>query len=653
MSLPPGFLEELRERVSLSSIVGRRVQWDLRKSNQAKGDFWAPCPFHQEKSASFHVMDQKGFYYCFGCQAKGDAISFLREQDGMGFMEAVEALASEAGMEMPARDPKAAERRDRRRELGDVLEGAARHYAMMLRGKAGQGARDYLASRGLTDEDIARFEIGYAPDGRDAILRHLKDKGVGEADVIDAGLAAQPESGTPYDRFRDRIVFPIRDARDRVISLGGRAMSAESKAKYLNGPETILFDKGRSLYNHGPAREASAKGAQLYVAEGYMDVIALVRGGLEAAVAPLGTAITEDQLQLLWRMHDEPVVALDGDAAGMRAAMRLVQIALPMLGPGRSLHFAVLPEGRDPDDILRDDGADALKEALSAPIPLVEMLWRRETTGRDLTTPERRAALDAGLREALRAIPDRTVRRHYGDALAERRTALFGTAPIREPERPRGRGGRARRDDLRLRGGASPATRATPLAQGGPGGRWQVESLVLAVLLRHPELVHEFEDALSRLTMSEDHAGALSVLIDVEGDRAEAEARLGADALDAIAARPHLRPIPALREGCAIGEGRRCLETEIARLRTMAARSREIEEARADMEALPDEIVAERLRQVALAADRAGRTQETARETVVAENGVRIDPAERGRMDALLGGIDYGRAGKKPRSGRH
>ncbi|HRV64639.1 MAG TPA: CHC2 zinc finger domain-containing protein, partial [Albidovulum sp.] len=255
MSLPPGFLDELRNRTSLSRVVGRKVTWDNRKSNQAKGDFWAPCPFHQEKTASFHVDDRKGYYYCFGCHAKGDAVSFLREAENMGFMEAIEVLARDAGMQMPARDPQAAQRADRRSQLAEVMEAAVQHYRMQLRTTAGAAARDYLSRRKLSEADRDRFEIGFAPEGWQGLWDHLKAKGIADDLILAAGLAKPSTKGkAPYDVFRNRIMFPIRDARGRCIAFGGRAMDPGDSAKYLNSPETELFDKGRSLYNHGPAR---------------------------------------------------------------------------------------------------------------------------------------------------------------------------------------------------------------------------------------------------------------------------------------------------------------------------------------------------------------------------------------------------------------
>ncbi len=446
MSLPPGFLDELRTRVSLSSVVGRKVTWDARKSNQGKGDLWAPCPFHQEKSASFHVDDRKGYYYCFGCHAKGDAVTFVKETENLSFIEAVEVLARAAGMTMPARDPQAAEVADRRSQLQAVMEEAVKWFRLQLKTAAAAEARAYLARRGLAPDAQERWEIGFAPDAWHGLQAAMKGKGMADDLLVAAGLCVQPEKGgAPYDRFRGRIIFPIRDGRGRAISLGGRAMDPKDSAKYLNGPETALFDKGRNLYNHAPAREAAGKGQPLVVAEGYMDVIALAEAGFKAAVAPLGTAVTEEQLRLMWRIHDEPVIALDGDAAGIRAALRVIDLALPLLEAGKGLRFAVLPGGMDPDDLIRAQGAGAMKAVLDGAQPMVSLLWQRETEGRSFDSPERKAALDKALREKLRRIADPSIRGHYGEEIKRLRLALFGqqARPWRGPSGP-GKAARAR-----------------------------------------------------------------------------------------------------------------------------------------------------------------------------------------------------------------
>jgi DNA primase len=425
MSLPPGFLDELRARSSLTQVVGRKVMWDARKSNQGKGDMWAPCPFHQEKSASFHVDDKQGFYYCFGCHAKGDAITFIRETENTSFMEAVEILAGEVGMPMPARDPVAQQKSDKRTELAKVTEAAVRFFRMSLAQASGGSARDYLDGRGMSEATRDKFEIGYAPNGN-ALLAHLKSQGISEEIAIEAGVAAKPDDGRgAYDFYRDRIIFPIRDARGRAISFGGRSMDPNARAKYLNGPERLLFDKGAALYNHGGARTACGKGQTLVVAEGYMDVIALSEAGFEATVAPLGTAVTERQLQLMWRMHPEPVIALDGDKAGLRAAMRVIDLAMPLLEAGKSLRFAIMPEGKDPDDLIKAEGRAGMRAVLMAAVPMVALLWQRETEGKVFDSPERRAMLDKALRDAITPIKDRSIKRHYGEILKDMRFELF------------------------------------------------------------------------------------------------------------------------------------------------------------------------------------------------------------------------------------
>ena len=494
MSLPPGFLDEIRARTSIADVIGRKVSWDQRKSQPAKGDYWACCPFHQEKTSSFHVEDRKGFYYCFGCHAKGDAITFLKDAEGMDFMEAVETLARDAGMEMPKRDPKAAQQQDRRTKLAEVMEMAVSFFRLQFRASGGLGARDYIQRRGLTEETIERFEIGFSPDSRTALRDHLTNKGVELKLLDETGLVIIPDDGgQPYDRFRGRVMFPIRDVRGRCIAFGGRALSPDARAKYLNSPETLLFDKGRSLFNHGPAREAASKNGALIVAEGYMDVIALAQAGFNHAVAPLGTAITEDQLRLMWRIADEPVIALDGDKAGLRAAMRVIDIALPMLEPGKSLRFALMPEGQDPDDLIKAAGPSAMQKLLDQALPMVELLWRRETEGQEFDSPERRAALDARLRTALAKIGDPNLRGHYGQAIKERRAKLFAPPAVAMQNRPFAsdrRGGGRRGAPWAGPGGPTASLKSSQLvrATGMEAEARGREAVMLLTLINHPEL---------------------------------------------------------------------------------------------------------------------------------------------------------------------
>lgn len=583
MSLPPGFLDDLRARVPISRIVGRRVTWDLRKSNQAKGDWWAPCPFHSEKTASFHVDDQKGFYYCFGCHAKGDALGFLREAEGMGFLDAVAVMAAEAGVPMPERSPREQAQTDRRTELTAVMDRAVRWFRLQLQTGAGAAARDYLAGRGLDGAALDRFEIGFAPDLRQGLIRHLTEAGIPEAIAVEAGLAIKPDAdggragrdgGAPYDRFRGRIIFPIRDGRGRCISFGGRAMDPNARAKYLNGPETVLFDKGRNLYNLGPARAAVAKGQPLIVAEGYMDVIALVRAGIEGAVAPLGTAITEDQLRLMWRVSPEPVIALDGDAAGLRAAMRLIDLALPLTGSGQALRFALLPPGQDPDDLIRAGGAGAMRAVLDQAQPLVDLLWRRETEGRSFDSPERKAALDKKLADAIARIPDTATRDHYAAELKRQRWALFAPA-------------RTERGRFTRRGEPPPPvpqTRASTLVAADPGEAL-IEAVILALCATHPDLIPRVESRLERLDPAD--PGRAALVHDLLAGVSSAQGRA---ALDAIMGDPHVRSAPAIAHPVSAGDAAEpMLLNALDRIEAHRSAREEIARAEAEIEGLADE----------------------------------------------------------------
>ncbi len=607
MSLPPAFLDELRTRTSLAQVVGRKVVWDMRKSNQGKGDWWAPCPFHQEKSASFHVDDRKGFYYCFGCQASGDAVKFLRETEAMSFREAVEALAREAGMEIPARDPQATQRDDRRGDLSAVIDEAVRWFRLQLKTAAGQGARDYLAGRRLTPEAQDRWEIGYAPDSGHALTEALGARGIAPELVIAAGLRRPPEDGRgAYDRFRARIIFPIRDAQGRAISLGGRAMEAGAQAKYLNGPETELFDKGRSLFNHGPARRAAAKGAPLIVAEGYMDTIALVEAGFGCTVAPLGTAITEDQLRLLWRIHPEPIVALDGDTAGQKAALRLIDLALPLLEAGRGLRFAVLPAGLDPDDLIRQQGAPAMQRVIDAAQPMVNLLWQRETEGRSFDSPERRATLDKTLREVLARISDASIRGHYAEEIKRLRQTLFG-GPPRAPWVPgQGkRGGRFVPPPLPPRS----VTRASALAGGGAEEE-VLEAVLLATLVTHPALVARHESALEALEFGFEDHHRLRLLLLRHAHADDPRSRVAAEAgelLETLFARSHVRSAPPVRNAGDADLAMMCVAEGLAKLEARRGVLREIEDAMEDMTGLADEGVTWRLGKAAEAVRSAER----------------------------------------------
>ncbi len=653
MSLPPGFLDELRSRTSIVQVVGRKVMWDQRKSNQGKGDMWSPCPFHHEKTASFHVDDRKGYYYCFGCHAKGDAIKFVTETENVGFMEAVEILAEEAGMTMPKRDPQAQQKADRRTQLADVMEMAAQHFRLMLNAGAGADARAYLDRRGMAQETRDKFDIGFAPDGWQGLWDHLTGKGVAPDLILGAGLAKPSnKGGKPYDTFRNRIMFPIRDARGKCIAFGGRAMDPSDNAKYLNSPETELFDKGRSLYNHGPAREAAGKGQPLVVAEGYMDVIALSEAGFGASVAPLGTAVTENQLQLLWRISDEPIIALDGDKAGLRAAMRVIDLALPLLEAGKSLRFAIMPEGQDPDDLIKAKGASAVQKVLDAAMPMVNLLWQREIEGRVFDSPERRAALDKQLKEKIKLIQDPSIRSHYGEAIKELRYQLF------RPQRGGGFSG-ARRGKWNAQPVVQSHTKISMLAASeGPVEQRLREAVVLAVALVNPELLDDFEYAIESMEcLDHDNAQMRDVLLryaSTPDPRANIEMALGPETVENLLRQPHVAITPAVRKPGDLALARMTLTEELAKLKTVRGLSEEIAEAEEDLMGVADEAMTWRLGQAAEARNNAmlsGLDEDGAGDFAVGENGAPIDKDERAALDALREMIDFTRGGKPPRRG--
>ena len=419
------FLDEIKSRLRPSDVIGRTVK--LRRQGR---EFVGLSPFTKERTPSFYVNDDKGQFFDFSSGKNGDLITFLQETERLSFMEAVERLAAEAGVPMPAPDPQAAQREKERQGLADWLEMAASWFEGELRRPAGREARDYLARRGLPEAEWSRFRLGYAPAGRTVLKDYLVAKGARPGELVEAGLLIAPEDGgAPYDRFRDRIIFPIAEGRGRIVSFGGRAMDPKARAKYLNGPETSLFHKGHVLYGLGEARKIlgaapSGESPPLIVVEGYMDAIACHRAGL-AAVAPLGTALTEDQMELLWRLHPEPTLSFDGDRAGRQAAHRAMDRALPLLKPGKSFRFAIVEGGKDADDVLREQGAAALRQQMARTTPFVEALFTREQEAEPLDTPERRAGLKARLRNAAGQIADKDLQQAYRQDLLERFDGLF------------------------------------------------------------------------------------------------------------------------------------------------------------------------------------------------------------------------------------
>ena len=493
MTLSPAFLDELRARVPVSGVVGRRVKL-TRAGREMKGC----CPFHNEKTPSFYVNDDKGFYHCFGCGAHGDVIRFMTDNMGLPFMEAVKQLAAEAGLEVPAPSPEARQKAEVADSLAELTTRAATWFQSQLAGDGGAGARAYLERRGVRPATVKAFALGYSPDSRTALRGHLKDATAEK--LLEAGLIGKTDSDETYDRFRGRLMFPIRDARGRVVGFGGRALG-DVQPKYLNSADGPLFDKGRLLYNLDQAGPAARKSGRLIVAEGYMDVIGLAQAGITEAVAPLGTAMTETQLLLAWRLVDVPVLCFDGDPAGQRAATRAAMRALPLLKPGKSLSIATLPPGQDPDDICRTGGAAAFEAVLAAAVPLIDHVWTTETAGLDTATPERRAQARLHLREAAAGIADPDVRALYQAAFNQRFEATFMARPQRAPWQPRKPGEKWQQ----------PIPPATPALKAMVArGHDPVMEAVLAGLLLRPGLADAHHDALAALRPND--AGDAAVL---------------------------------------------------------------------------------------------------------------------------------------------
>jgi DNA primase len=424
MRYPPSILEEIKARLPASMVVGRRV-----KLVKAGREFKGLSPFNAEKSPSFFVNDQKQAWFDFSSGRNGDIFTFLMEAEGLSFGEAVERLAGEAGVDLPKETPEMEIREKRRATLYDVMALAQEYFVAELKGAKGRDARDYCASRGLVGPVAGKFGIGYAPNDRHGLRDFLAGKDVAVELMVEAGLLIKlDDNPVAYDRFRDRVMFPIHDTKGRVIAFGGRALQKDAQAKYLNSPETPIFHKGANLYNQHRARKAAHDAGTVHVVEGYVDAIALDRAGLANAVAPLGTALTEEQLALVWRMAHEPILCFDGDKAGVRAAYRAIDLALPHIGPGKTLRFAFLPGGQDPDDMLRSQGAEALQAALGTPRPLVEVLFEREIGRGPLETPEQRAECEKRLFGAVAQIADEDLKRHYRQAMRERLNARFAPA---------------------------------------------------------------------------------------------------------------------------------------------------------------------------------------------------------------------------------
>jgi DNA primase len=526
MRFPPSFLDDIKARLPVSDVVRRRVK--LMKSGR---EWKGLSPFGSEKTPSFFVNDQKMAWFDFSSGKNGNIFDFVMATEGLSFPETVERLAQDAGLQLPERSPEAERHEQRRAGLHEVLEYAAAYFEAQLRGERGGRARAYLIERGISLESQKQFRIGYSLSERHALRDALAAKGASAETMIEAGLLIHGDDiPVPYDRFRDRVMFPIADRGGRIIAFGGRALDKDAPAKYLNSPETPLFHKGAVLYNHHQARKASHDKGRVIAVEGYIDVIAMHAAGFPETVAPLGTALTPEQGALLWSMAAEPILCFDGDKAGRKAAFRAAEMALPLIGPDKTLAFALMPEGQDPDEILKAAGPSAVEDVLRAALPLVDLIWARETEGRPLATPEHRAALERGLAEVAGGIRDEALRRHYKAAFDQRLKTLFGPTERsfeRRPTGPARRGGRGRGggfQDERIGYLSSPVMASASLTQ-SPAFRASNaaiparEALILTLLLAHPGLIADHAEELASLDFVAREAGPLrDAMLDLAQD---------------------------------------------------------------------------------------------------------------------------------------
>lgn len=498
MALSPQWLDELRSRTTLSTLIGRTV-----KVQKAGREFKACCPFHNEKTPSFTINDEKGFYHCFGCGAHGDAIRWMTDQRGLGFMDAVKDLAVEAQMEVPAPDPQAAQRQEARATLHDVMAAAQDWFVTQFNGIEGAHAREYLKNRGISEQTIREFGFGFAPDSRGRLKEALSEHGVDQ--LVETGLLIKVEDRDPYDRFRGRLMIPIRDPRGRVIAFGGRILG-DGEPKYLNSPDTPLFDKGRTLYNLDKASPASRQTGRILVVEGYMDAIALAQAGFNDVVAPLGTALTEHQIERIWKMVEAPVLCFDGDNAGQKASMRAALRALPILKPSHSLNFIAMPSGKDPDDLIRSDGPQAFADLINKPQMLGEKIWQVEFDAEPLNTPESKAGLKKRVADHVRDISDQDIAQHYRQDFQERYEQAFF----------------AKRDKQQQRGGRfTPSNRNfqskfisfTPKDETKSvlidGYDLRIAKGILGGLIRHPSQISEHFEELTILKLADSQMQAL------------------------------------------------------------------------------------------------------------------------------------------------
>lgn len=649
------FTDELLNRVSIATVIGKRVSWDQQRSRPAAGNYWACCPFHKEQTPSFHVDDQKGVYYCFGCHESGNAITFVCKTENLESRDAIRFLADSVGMKVPALSERQEQQEAIHKSLFDICEQAAGFFKMGLKSQAGRAARDYLAKRGLSETILQKFEIGFALDGRSNLTQHFTGKGISLDALIAAGLSAKPDgNGAPYDRFRNRIIFPIRNARRQMIGFGGRTLDPKARAKYLNSPETQIFKKGFCLYNHTEAHKALKESVPLVVTEGYMDVIALSQSGIGSCVAPLGTAITESQVRQLWKLSAEPVLALDGDQAGLKAAERASRLALTLLEPGKSLRFCFLPRDTDPDDFVREHGGRAMLELIGRAMPLSDFVWQTEFDQQDHATPEGSAAFEAAVRAAAATIQDLTVRRQYDQYF---RNKLYELSRSNYTKK-------AQSTHQRKPSGVGPSAelRASLLAAGNrEEGIEQFirECVVLGICLTSPQILPKFLERFENIEFSREiHQQILDCMVshigvaneEPETFRDIIRETFGLDTVDKFLQLNHLLPLHSTTDS--LGEppsrsianrAEMMLTEELNKVEAENAARQELKEVRLDAKEGVGRNPMQRIGEVVELRQKAQRGIKLSETTqcVTAENGVLIDPQELEEFNQLVKDIDH------------
>ena len=495
MSFSSAFLEKIKTSVKISDIASRHVNWDLKKSNTSKQDFWAPCPFHQEKTASFHVDDTKGFYYCFGCQAKGNIFTFLNEMEGVSFFDAVKALSEMAGIPLEIDDDKKRmTTSNEEQRLININEIASEFFRKYLFSTKGSIALSYLRDRGLSLEIIKEFQLGFSPSRPDDLTNFLKSQGYNEQFIEKSGLAFKPENKPLVDRFRNRIMFPISDSNNNIVAFGGRSLNTAYGAKYINSSETKIFKKGSLLFNLKNAQK-SKKNDPLIIVEGYMDVISLANNSIKNAVAPLGTSMTKEQLQLIWRACEEPILLLDGDNAGKLATSRAVDLALPLISYNQTLRIANLPTNYDPDDLLKQHGKDALKDVIENSQTLSEFIFTNEKSQRKIDSPERLRKLHVELTRKIQKIKDFSLKKMF---LAEMNDKIRKTQYPSQTDTKRSSSPMLGDNKINIK------KKTMSRVQASEKEIEMLEAEIMFCLIKNPTFIKDFKETLTDLDFSDE-----------------------------------------------------------------------------------------------------------------------------------------------------